>query len=118
MHLGELEQLLLFAVLRLGEDAYGNAIRHEIEMRTDRVVSPGAVYTVLDRLEAKGLVISDVTQATPARGGRRMRRYRVEPAGARALQDAYVRLRRMAHGLGPALDNLAAEGGGSVPPRP
>lgn len=118
MHLGELEQLLLFAVLRLREDAYGNAIRGEIEMRTERVVSPGAVYTVLDRLEAKGLITSEVTQATPARGGRRMRRYRVEPPGARALQNAYGGLRRMAHGLGPTLDDLAAEGGASVPPTP
>lgn len=115
MHLGELEQLLLFAVLRLGQDAYGNAIRREIETRTGRVVSPGAVYTVLERLEAKGLVTSEVTQATPARGGRRMRRYRVEPAGARALQEAYSGLRRMAHGVGPKLDDLAAEGGASAP---
>lgn len=111
MHLGELEQLLLFAVLRLGDGAYGNAIRKEVEARTGRVLSPGAVYTVLERLEAKGLVASEVTTATPARGGRRMRLYRVEPAGARALREVYAGLQRMAHGLGPKLDELATEGG-------
>lgn len=111
MHLGELEQLLLFAVLRLEDGAYGNAIREQVEKRTGRVVSPGAVYTVLERLEAKGLVTSEVMAATPARGGRRMRRYRMEPAGAQALGKAYAGLRRMAHGLGPKLNDLAAEGG-------
>lgn len=117
MHLGELEQLLLFAVLRLGDGAYGNAVREEIEARTGRVVSPGAVYTVLDRLEAKELVASEVTAATPARGGRRMRRYWMEPAGARALRDVYAGLRRMAQGLDSRLDALAAEGGAAGPAR-
>ncbi|MGH7573987.1 MAG: PadR family transcriptional regulator [Longimicrobiales bacterium] len=117
MHLGELEQLLMFAVLRLGDAAYGNAIREEVETRTSRVLSPGAVYTVLDRLEAKGLVGSEVTAATPARGGRRMRRYWVEPAGARALREVYAGLRRMAQGVGPKLDDLAAEGGAVGPVR-
>ncbi|MCI0433257.1 MAG: PadR family transcriptional regulator [Gemmatimonadetes bacterium] len=111
MHLGEFEQLLMFAILRLEDAAYGNAIRHEIESRTGRLVSPGAVYTVLDRLETKGMVASEVTDATPERGGRRMRLYGLEPAGARALRDTYAGLRRMAQGLGPRLDDLAAEGG-------
>lgn len=114
-HLGELEQVLMFAVVRLGDGAYGNAIREDVETRTGRVLSPGAVYTVLDRLEAKGLVGSEVTAARPARGGRLMRRYWVEPAGARALRDVYAGLRRMAQGLGPRLEDLAAEGGAAGP---
>jgi DNA-binding PadR family transcriptional regulator len=112
MHLGEFEQLLLFAIVRLEDEAYGNAIRQEIETRTGRAVSPGAIYTVLERMESKGLVTSEVTEATPARGGRRMRRYAIEPLGARALQETYASLRRMAQGLGPKLDELASERGG------
>ena len=65
-HLGEFEQLLLFAVLRLRDEAYGTALRQEIERRTGRVVAIGAVYTALNRLEAKGLVTSQVEQSPAA----------------------------------------------------
>jgi DNA-binding PadR family transcriptional regulator len=118
MPLGEFEQLLLFAILRLEDAAFGNAIRKELEQRTGRAVSPGAVYTSLDRLEAKRFVSSAVTESTPARGGRRMRLYRLQPAGAAALQEAYAMVRRMAHGLGPKLDALAAEASGGRGRRP
>src|ERR1044071_3738370 len=63
--LGSLEQLLLLALLRLGDDAYGVPIRDEIEERTGRVISPGAIYTALDRLETRGLVRSRLGEPTP-----------------------------------------------------
>lgn len=111
--LGEFEQLLLFAVLRLGEEAHGARIREVIEERTGREVSPGAVYTVLNRLEAGDLVSSEVGDTTPARGGRRRKLYRVEPAGAVALQRAYSALEGMAEGTLTALAELAAQVVGS-----
>ena len=72
-HLGEFEQLLLFALLRLDGDAYGVTIRQSIESRTRRSVPLGQVYTVLQRLESRGLVSSRVGDPTPERGGRRKR---------------------------------------------
>jgi PadR family transcriptional regulator PadR len=97
--LGEFEQLILFAILRLGDDAYGVTVRDEIENRTGRGVSAGAVYTALVRLEARGFVTSWFGDPTPARGGRRKRHYRVEAAGQRALQRTYDNLRSMAQGV-------------------
>jgi PadR family transcriptional regulator PadR len=102
--LGEFEQLVLFAVLRLGDDAYGVTVREEIERRTGRMASAGAVYTTLERLEARGLVSSWFGAPTPARGGRRKRHYAVEPPGVRALSRAYRDLRRMASGVTPKLE--------------
>jgi PadR family transcriptional regulator PadR len=109
-HLGEFEQLLLFALLRLEDDAYGVTIRREIERRTSRSVAVGAVYTALQRLEDRGLVSSRVGEPTPERGGRRKRYYRLEPAGAKALGESYENLREMSKGLAPKLARLAAEG--------
>jgi DNA-binding PadR family transcriptional regulator len=97
-HLGEFEQLVLFAVLRL-EDASGIAIHDEIEARTGRVVSPGAIYTTLGRLEARGLVTSETLPAEPGRVGRPRKHYTLRPAGARALRDAYGRLQALAGGF-------------------
>jgi PadR family transcriptional regulator, regulatory protein PadR len=97
--LGEFEQLVLFALLRLGEGAYGVPIRDEIEARTGRPISAGAVYTALERLETRGFVVSWFGDPTPARGGRRKRHFRVEPAGQRALQRSYDGLQRMARGV-------------------
>src|SRR5262245_24287827 len=107
--LGDYEQLLLFAVLRLGEDAYGVTIRQEIEERAGRFVSAGAVYTALDRLEAKGLVSARVGEATPARGGRRKKYYRLQPAGEAALRNAYAEIQRMAAGIEGQLAALETE---------
>lgn len=110
-HLGEFEQVLLFAILRLDDEAYGVTIRQEIERRSGRKTSPGAIYTTLDRMEGRGLVSSRVGGATPVRGGRRKRFYRLEPAGARALAEAYGRMQKMAAGVLPRLHDLAgAEG--------
>jgi DNA-binding PadR family transcriptional regulator len=108
--LGDFEQLLLFAILRLGEDAYGATIRQELEERAGRFVSAGAVYTALDRLEAKGLVSSSVGDATPSRGGRRKKYYRLERIGAESLSQSYAEIQRMASGLGRRLADLAPEG--------
>ena len=111
MHVGDFEQILLFAVLRLGEEAHGGAIREEIERRIKRVISPGAAYTALDRLEERGLVESWVGDTAPARGGRRRKYYRLSPFGARALSRSYGDLREMAMGVLPKLNAIAEEGG-------
>jgi len=69
-YLGEFEQVVLLALVRLGDGAYGLRIRREIETRTSREVSIGAVYATLDRLESQGLVLSSLGDPTPERGGR------------------------------------------------
>jgi DNA-binding PadR family transcriptional regulator len=96
--LGEFEQLVLFAVLRLGAEASGVAIHDEIEARTGRDVSPGAIYTTLGRLEARGLVRSSIAVEATGRVGRPRKHYTIEAAGARALRDAYAGLQALAGG--------------------
>src|SRR5687768_16565118 len=108
---GEFEQLLLFAVLRLGKDAYGARIRTEIGKRVGRAPSVGAIYTGLDRLERRGLVSSFVGEATPVRGGRRKKYYRLEAAGAAELHRSWRSLTAMAEGMIPRLSRLAYSGG-------
>jgi PadR family transcriptional regulator, regulatory protein PadR len=102
--LGEFEQLVMFAVLRLDDDAYGAAIRQELQGRAGRDVSPGAIFTTLERLEARGLVTSRYGEPTPERGGRRKRFYRLRPDGRRALARSFKAVTRMAHGLVPKLE--------------
>ena len=97
--LGDFEQLVLLGVLRLGDAAYGAAIRQEIHARAGRDVSISAVYTTLDRLESKGLVQSWMGAPTPQRGGRRRKFYAVQPAGLAALRQAYQTITAMAEGL-------------------
>src|SRR5438094_7714 len=95
--LGEFEYLLLTASVRLGEDAYGAAIRQEIAAVTGRGCSIGALYTTLDRLEAKGLLKTCMGGATPRRGGRAKRMVRVTAKGIReatAFYDAVARVTR------------------------
>jgi DNA-binding PadR family transcriptional regulator len=106
-YLGEFEQLILFSVLQLGDGAYGIAIREAIETRTGRVVSSGAIYTTLGRLEERGLVSSTILDANPGRPGRPRKYYVLEPSGARALMDAYETIQAMAGGLIPRLAELA-----------
>ena len=103
-YLGEFEQLLLFALIQLEEDAYGARIRTLIEERAGRPVSPGAIYTALDRLEQRGLVVSRLGDPTPQRGGKRKRYYSIEPEGAELLRRSHTALARMAHGLQPGLE--------------
>jgi DNA-binding PadR family transcriptional regulator len=98
-HFGEFEQTLLYIVLHLqhaGEEANGPAIRQTIEARTGRVISPGAIYTALNRLESRGFVRSALGDPTPERGGKRKRVYRLRPAGETALRAAHAAMDRMA----------------------
>ena len=112
-HLGEFEQLILFAVLQLGNGvAYGASIRDVIEERTGRVVSPGAVYTALDRLQERGFVSSEVGAPTAERGGRRKRLFALEPDGITALQRSVKTFQEMSHGLLGKLEDLGSESGG------
>jgi DNA-binding PadR family transcriptional regulator len=108
--MGEFEQILLFALVRLGADAHGARIRAEILTQTGRSVSPGAIYTALDRLEARGFVRSRLGDSTPARGGRRKKLYELRPAGARALAASFGRVQRMADGTSAILGDLARGG--------
>ena len=99
--LGEFEQLVLLAIVHLGEDAYGVTIRREIESRTGRSVAVGALYTGLDRLERRGLVRSRTSSPTPERGGRSKRHFTISPAGAAALERSRQTMERMWAGLRP-----------------
>lgn len=105
--LGEFEQLVLLALVRLGPDAYGATVRREIERRARREVSISAVYTTLERLEQKGLVRSRVGEPTAERGGRRRRHFELLPLGARALREAYSALAGMTAGLERRLKTLS-----------
>ena len=98
-YLGEFEQIVLLAILRLGEGAYGVPIRHEIEQRTGRHVSVGALYATLDRLESKDYVHSWFGDATPQRGGRSRRYFRLRPEGVEALTRSRSMLDRMWQGV-------------------
>jgi PadR family transcriptional regulator len=101
--LGEFEQLVLFAIAR-SDDAYGTTIRTEIEERTGRQVSAGAVYTTLDRLEGRGLVRSWWGDPTPERGGKRKRHYEMTAAGREALTRSWRVVQAMARGVLPKLE--------------
>jgi PadR family transcriptional regulator PadR len=98
-YLGEFEQIVVLALLRLGKNAYGVPVRHEIEHRTKRAVSVGALYSTLDRLEAKGYVASWFADPTAERGGRSKRYFRVEPLGLKAVKRSQKALAVMLEGL-------------------
>lgn len=97
--LGEFEYLILSAAARLGDDAYGAAIRQEIEAATGRRCSIGALYTTLDRLEKKGLVKTGMGDPTPERGGRAKRMVRVNTKGIQAATAFYSAITRMSRGV-------------------
>ena len=97
--LGEFEQIVLLAVLRLQKDAYGVPIRCEIEHRVKRTVTVGALYSTLDRLESKGYVSSWFADPTAERGGRSKRFFRVEPLGLNAIRRSQEALAMMLEGL-------------------
>lgn len=85
---GSLELATLLTVARLGDEAYGLAVRHDLAERTGRDYSVGAVYTTLQRLEDKGLLSSHASDPLPVRGGRSRRHFTLTGAGARAIRDA------------------------------
>jgi PadR family transcriptional regulator, regulatory protein PadR len=97
--LGEFEYLVLTAAARLGHEAYGAAIRQEIERATERPCSIGALYTTLDRLEAKGLLKTWMGDATPQRGGRAKRMVRLLPKGMHEATAFYEAVMRVSHGV-------------------
>ena len=97
--LGDFEQLVLLALVRLGDQAYGVTIHNEIVRRARRDVTIAAVYKTLERLELKGFAVSTLGEPTAERGGRRKKHFRIQPAGRRALAHAVASLRRMADGL-------------------
>ena len=97
--LGEFEQIVLLAILRLGEEAYGVSIRAEIAACTGRETAPGALYTTLDRLEDKGLVRSRLGDPTPERGGRAKRSFTLTGAGMEAANRERQDLANMLEGL-------------------
>ena len=96
--LGEFEQLILLAVIRLGEGAYGVSVRREIELYAERQVSPGALYTTLERLETKGNVTSREGEASPVRGGRAKTFYKVTVLGRQRLIASQRALQRLLAG--------------------
>src|ERR1700750_605956 len=97
--LGEFEYLLIAAAVRLGEDAYGAAIRQEIEQATKASCSIGALYTTIDRLETKGFLKSWMGEATPQRGGRAKRMVRVTAKGVKAATDFYNAITKVSRGV-------------------
>jgi DNA-binding PadR family transcriptional regulator len=97
--LGEFEQAVLLAILRLGSSAYGMPIRRDLSERLGRAVSVGATYTALERLERKGFVSSWAGGATAERGGRAKRFYRIEAPGLRAIDAARIATRNLWAGL-------------------
>jgi DNA-binding PadR family transcriptional regulator len=105
--LGELEQIVMLAVLRLGRDAYGAAIQRELDERAGRSVSIATIYVTLTRLEAKGLVASAFAEGGGARGGRAKRVFRLEAGGLEALRRARESLARMWDGLDAAGADVA-----------
>ena len=97
--LGDFEELVLLAVAGLGTEAYAVSIQQRIEQQAKRPATMGAVYTALDRLEQKGFLESWLGQATPKRGGRRKRFYRITNAGMAAVTTARQARERLWDGL-------------------
>jgi PadR family transcriptional regulator PadR len=97
--LGEFEHAVLSAVAHLDDDAYGVTIRREIESRTHRMISVGALYTALDRLERKGYLTSTMSKPTARRGGRAKRHFRMTATGRGALRQSREFLAQMWAGL-------------------
>ena len=102
--LGEFEQMLLLAAMRLEDDAYGVRLMEELESRVGRSVSRGSVYVTLDRLEEKGWIASELSRPRPERGGRPRRIVRVTPEGVAELRKSRAALLNLWDGLEEALD--------------
>ena len=98
-NIGEMELMVLLAVVRLGDDAYGVPISDELLHLAGREVALGSIYAALDRLERKGLVTSSLGEPTPERGGRAKRYFRITPAGVRALRMTRTALTKLWSGI-------------------
>ncbi len=98
-YLGEFEHVVLLALMRLDEKAYGASIRMEIEATTGRSPSIGALHATLERLERKGLVSSWIGEPSPERGGKAKRHFRIQAAGVSALKTMNASLRKLQAGL-------------------
>jgi len=105
-YLGEFEQLVMLAVLRLGDSAYGVTIHQELLTTAGRRASLGAIYTTLERLEEKGLVSSAVGDATPERGGKAKRYFHINAAGVKILKEVLHSTESMKAGLDAVLGGL------------
>jgi DNA-binding PadR family transcriptional regulator len=104
--IGEFEQVVLLSLLRLGNGAWGAAIRRDIQARIGRDLHVSVVYVTLQRMEKKGMVKSYVGEPTKERGGRRRRHYLIDTPGEHALGRSYRAIRKMAEGLEQRLENL------------
>ncbi len=100
-YLGQLELMVLLAVIRPAKDAYGVLISQEIAEKSGREVALASVYAALERLEKKGLVVSALGEPTAARGGRARTYFTPTIAGVREARDAHETLLRLAGGLSP-----------------
>ena len=103
----QLELILMLALIRLGQDAYGVRIAREIWERTGREIPVASVYAGLSRLEKKGLVASRVGEPTPERGGRAKVYFRITAKGARVTREAHFALTELARGI-PQLEGAKA----------
>lgn len=99
-HLGELEQLVILTLLRLGDDAYGVSVQTTLAERTGRTPALATIYTTLARLEAKGLVVSHTGEPSAERGGRAKKHFRVTGVGRSALKRSLADVRALTQGLG------------------
>jgi DNA-binding PadR family transcriptional regulator len=106
--IGEFEYLLIAAAIRLGEGAYGAAIRQEIEESIRRDCSIGALYTTIDRLQAKGFLKTWMGEATPERGGRPKRMVRVTAKGVEAAREFYNAIMRVSRGVSWEVNRMVA----------
>ena len=102
--LGDLEQIVMLAALRLDGEGYGVTIQEAIRRATRRDLTMGTIHKTLVRLEAKGMIASRMGDPSPVRGGRAKRFYRVTPAGLKALRASMNAIRRLADGLAVGLE--------------
>jgi DNA-binding PadR family transcriptional regulator len=98
-YLGEFELLVMLAVMRLGDDAYGVPVTRELEKQTGREAAFATVYATLERLQQKGFVRSELGEATPERGGRAKRYFRVTASGLRTVKETKRNLIRLWRGI-------------------
>jgi PadR family transcriptional regulator, regulatory protein PadR len=104
--LGEFEYFILSSTARLGDDAYGAAIRKDLELMTGRECSLGALYTTVDRLEQKGLIRTWMGEPTPERGGRAKKMVRITAKGVREAQAFYEAVVRVSVGVAWAIGGV------------